>query len=103
MGQARRLTLAMALIGRARLIVLDNPIEGVDPINRRLMIKAINKWTEGRTLLMGTHDIEAAQVIGDRIAIMGNGKFMAIGSAAEIVQTHGSGYELSIILDKEKL
>lgn len=100
---ARKLTLGMALIGRAQLTVLDNPLEGVDPINRRLMIKAIKKWTDGRALLLGSHDIEAAELIGDRIAVMSRGQFLAIGTATEIIQTHGKGHTLAIQVDLKEL
>lgn len=59
-GQLRRLTLAMALIGRSKLTILSNPLEGVDPAARQQLIEAILKYTEGRALLMSSQDCEVA-------------------------------------------
>ena len=59
-GQARRLTLGMALIGRPKLIILDKPLSGIDPVTKRKLINTILHYTENRTLLMTTHDCDMA-------------------------------------------
>ena len=59
-GLLRRLTLGMALIGRPKLVVLTNPIEGVDPLAKNKLVETILKYTEGRALLMSTQDPEVA-------------------------------------------
>lgn len=59
-GTLRRLTLGMALIGRPKLVVLNNALTGVDPLNKRKLIKTILKYTEGRSLIMSTKDVEVA-------------------------------------------
>jgi len=92
----RRLTLGMALIGRPPLVILDNPLAGVDPVNKRKLIKTILKWTEGRSLLMATRDVDEAELIGDKVAIMHQGKLLAVGSVGDIIETHGEGYTLEI-------
>ena len=53
----RRLTLGMALIGRPKLIVLDNPLHNVDPISKLELIKTIQHFSEDRTLIVATRDL----------------------------------------------
>ena len=91
-GQIRRLTPAMALVGRPELVILDHPFECVDPLTKRKLMKTIMSFTENSTLFMATNDIEVAEFICDRIAIMNKGKFVAIGSVGELIKTHGRGY-----------
>lgn len=88
-GQMRRLTLGMALIGRPKLVILDNPLDGVDPVNKRKLIQTISLYTENQALLLVTRDANLAEAIGHRIAIISQGKFLAIGSVTEILQRHG--------------
>lgn len=85
----KRLSLGMALIGRPRLLILDNPLAGVDPVTKKKLIGTILKWTEGRSLLMATRDVDEADLIADKIAIMHYGKLLAVGSVGEIIETHG--------------
>lgn len=93
----------MALIGRPRLLILDNPLAGVDPVNKRKLINTILQWTEGRALLMSTRDVEEAELIADKLAIMHQGKLLAVGSVGKIIQTHCQGYTLEIQADIKKL
>ena len=91
----------MALIGRPLLVVLDNPLAGVDPMHKRKLIKTIQEWTEGRSLLMATRDVDEAENICDKLAIMKDGKFVAVGSVGDIIKTHGNGYTLEIVTNKK--
>jgi ABC-type multidrug transport system ATPase subunit len=75
----------MALIGRPKLLILDNPLAGVDPVTKRKLIKTILKWTEGRSLLMATRDVDETELIADKLAIMHQGKLLAVGSVCEII------------------
>ena len=98
-GLKRRLTLAMALIGRPKLVILDQPLAGVDPISRRKLIKTILNYTENSALLLATNDVEVAELLSDKIAVMDEGKFIAIGSVSEIIDCHGQGYSVEIEAD----
>ena len=86
----------MALIGRPQLLILDNPLAGVDPITKKKLVKTILKWSEGRSLLMVTTDVEECELITDKVGIMHQGKLLAVGSVTEIIKTHGKGYTLEI-------
>ena len=78
-GMLRRLTLAMALIGKPKFVVLDNPLEGIDPVSKHKLIGTIHKYTKDSTMLLATQECDVAELLCDRIAIMHEGKFMAIG------------------------
>ena len=98
-GVQRRLTVAMALAGRPKLVILDNPVAGLDPISKARIIRTIKKYTEGRTLIIATRDVEVAETLADRLAIMHKGNFVAIGSQDEVLRNHGKGYALDVAID----
>jgi len=84
-GQKRRLDLAIALVGNPELIFLDEPTTGFDPSARReawAMIDALRSL--GNTVLLTTHYMDEAQNLADRITVIGNGKIVANGTAAEL-------------------
>ena len=95
-GIIRRLTLGMALLGNHKLVILDNPIVGIDPNHKGKMVVAIKKHTKNCALLFSTRDVETVGVLGDRVAILNHGKIMAIGTAGEIIEKHGKGYTAEI-------
>ena len=69
-GQRQRLFLALALINRPTLLVLDEPTAGLDPQARRTLRALIREMrTEGRAVLLSTHDLEEAGQLCDRIAL----------------------------------
>jgi ABC-2 type transport system ATP-binding protein len=84
-GQRQRLQLALALVNRPRVLVLDEPTAGLDPQARRAlreMIRAMRE--EGRAVLLSTHDLEEAAQLCDRVAVMDGGLFVAVGTPAEL-------------------
>ena len=102
-GMLRRLTLGMALIGRPKLVVLSNPLEGVDPQAKSKLIETIMKYTEGRALLMTTTNCEIAEQIGDRVAMMHDGRLINIGSVNEILDHNGMGFSIAVQADMRLL
>jgi ABC-2 type transport system ATP-binding protein len=85
-GQRQRLFLALALINRPSLLVLDEPTAGLDPQARRKVRTLIREvQTEGRTVLLSTHDLEEAGQLCDRIAILDSGRIIALAPPAELI------------------
>ena len=95
-GMKRRLSVAMALTGGAKVIILDEPTPGLDPYNRRTLWKLIRKFKEGRSIILTTHFMEEADALSDRIAIMNHGKVKCCGTPLFLKNTFGSGYRLTI-------
>ncbi|MEO8597632.1 MAG: ABC transporter ATP-binding protein [Candidatus Solibacter sp.] len=85
-GQRQRLLLAIAVIHRPQLLVLDEPSAGLDPQARRELRAAIREMRgEGRAVLLSTHDMEEAEQLCDRLAIMDRGRIVALATPAELI------------------
>ena len=85
-GQRQRLFLALALIHRPALLVLDEPTAGLDPQGRRNLRALIREiQAEGRTVLISTHDLEEAGRLCDEIAILDAGRIVAAAPPADLI------------------
>jgi ABC-2 type transport system ATP-binding protein len=90
-GQLRRLDFALALIGDPELIFLDEPTTGFDPEARRSAWETIRSLKAlGKTILLTTHYLDEAQALADRVAIVKEGRVLAIGPPRELA-THPPG------------
>jgi ABC-2 type transport system ATP-binding protein len=84
-GQARRLDLALALIGDPELVFLDEPTTGFDPAARRAAWDTMRSLQElGKTILLTTHYLDEAQALCDRVAILKDGRVLAVGPPAAL-------------------
>ena len=101
-GMKRRLSVAISAIGNPRLIVLDEPTTGMDPVNRRSAWKLVQRLKRGRAIVLTTHSMEEADTLGDRIGIMAHGKLMALGNSLALKNTYGAGYRLNIMSTPKK-
>jgi ABC-2 type transport system ATP-binding protein len=84
-GQQRRLDFALALVGDPELIFLDEPTTGFDPAARRAAWDTLRSLRDlGKTILLTTHYLDEAQALADRVAIIKDGAFVALGAPAEL-------------------
>jgi ABC-2 type transport system ATP-binding protein len=84
-GQKRRLDLALALVGDPDLLFLDEPTTGFDPSARRQAWSTIKDLCAlGKTVFLTTHFMDEAQALADRVAVMVDGRIVALGTPAEI-------------------
>ena len=84
-GQLRRLDFALALVGDPELIFLDEPTTGFDPAARHAAWVTIRGLRElGKTILLTTHYLDEAQALADRVAIVKDGRVLAIGPPREL-------------------
>ena len=82
-GQRRRLDVALAVIGRPRLVFLDEPTTGFDPEARRQFWRLIESLRgDGTTIMLTTHYLDEAEYLADRIGIVANGKLIALDTPA---------------------
>jgi len=101
-GNKRKLCVAMSMIGAPKLLFLDEPSTGMDPIARRHLwdlIKQVMKQKQG-AMVLTTHYMQEAELIGDKLGILINGKFATIGNLSKLRQKFG---EYSIVVYQEKL
>ncbi len=84
-GQVRRLDLALGVVGRPRLLFLDEPTTGFDPAARQEAWATIRALRDaGTTILLTTHYMEEAQSLADRVAVMAGGRIVAEGPPSRI-------------------
>lgn len=83
-GWQRRLSIAMALISRPKLLFLDEPTLGLDVIARRELWQIIEKLKGRVTVILTTHYLEEAEALSDRLAVMTKGHLAAVGTASEL-------------------
>jgi ABC-2 type transport system ATP-binding protein len=95
-GMIRRLELAQALVNRPRLLVLDEPTIGLDPVARSGVWERVQALREelGMTVLLTTHYMEEADALCDRVALMHRGRLRALGTPAELCAELGAGATL---------
>ncbi|PRD32326.1 UNVERIFIED_CONTAM: ATP-binding cassette sub-family A member 2 [Trichonephila clavipes] len=96
-GMKRKLSVAIAFVGGSRVVILDEPTAGVDPYSRRAIWDLILKYKSGRTILLSTHHMDEADVLGDRIAIISNGQLRCCGTPLFLKNNLGDGYHLYIV------
>jgi ABC-2 type transport system ATP-binding protein len=89
-GMKRRLNLACALVHDPPVLLLDEPTAGVDPQSRNHLLDSIEEFARaGRTILYTTHYMEEAERLCDRVAIMDQGKILALDTVNELLRKHG--------------
>lgn len=89
-GQRRRLDLAVAVIGRPKVLFLDEPTTGFDPSARRKAWDLIsNLRVDGTTILLTTHYLDEAEYLADRVGVMSKGRMLVEGTPGDLQQAHG--------------
>jgi ABC-2 type transport system ATP-binding protein len=98
-GQRQRLAVACALVGDPHLLFLDEPTTGLDPQSRRHLWDIIRKLQEeGRTVLLTTHYMDEAERLCNRVAVIDNGRIIALGSPAELIAGLGGEHIVEFAL-----
>jgi ABC-2 type transport system ATP-binding protein len=103
-GERRRLDVALALLGRPRVVVLDEPTTGLDPESRRTVWQLIRDLVaEGVAVVLTTHHLEEAEALADRIAVMRAGVIALAGTPAEIAGTQPARIRFTLAPDAPAL
>jgi len=99
-GNKRKLNVALALIGRPKVMLLDEPTTGVDPAARRKMWETINAIRRsGTSIILTSHSMEECEALCDRLAIMVRGSFQCLGGPQHIKSKFGKGFQIIIKLE----
>jgi ABC-2 type transport system ATP-binding protein len=99
-GQRQRLAVACALVGDPDLLFLDEPTTGLDPQSRRQLWDIIRDLRgRGRTIVLTTHYMDEAERLCDHVAVVDQGKVIALGSPAELIRSLGGDHVVEFALD----
>ncbi len=89
-GEQQRLALALALVGRPKVVFLDEPTAGIDAAGRQVIRQVVDDLrADGRCVLITTHDLHEAERVADRVVIVDRGRVVADGSPGELMQASG--------------
>lgn len=96
-GMKRKLNAINALCGGSKIVIFDEPSSGIDAGARRDLWDLLISEKAGRTILLTTHHMDEAEVLGDRVAILNEGSLQTVGSTFFLKKKFGSGYRLTCV------
>ena len=95
-GQKRKLSVGIAMIGDSKVVILDEPSSGMDTSSRRRLWEMLKENKQGKIIILTTHYMDEADILGDRICIMAEGRIKCCGSSLFLKNRYGVGYNLVI-------
>ena len=101
-GNKRKLSVAIALCGNSKFVLLDEPTSGLDIQARRQLWNMLRAQKKDRIILLTTHYMDEADILGDRIGIMTQGKMTVLGSSMFLKSRFGVGYCMTIVKSKSE-
>lgn len=99
-GNKRKLCTAMALMGCPKIVLMDEPTTGVDPVSRRRMV-SLFKAMQNSSIMLSTHRMDEAELLCNRIGIMRDGQMVCYGTPQQVNEQYSRGYQVSITVQKE--
>lgn len=99
-GQRRKLSIAISLIGGSKIIFLDEPSSGMDITSRRNLWDILKRQSEQKIIILTTHYMEEASVLGKRIGIIDLGKMKCIGTPLFLIERFGKFMNLNVIKEE---
>lgn len=96
-GMKRKLAIGIALIAGSKVLMLDEPTSGMDAVSRRAIWDLLQQQKSDRTVLLTTHFMDEADLLGDRIAILAKGELQCCGSSLFLKQKYGAGYHMTLV------
>ncbi|KAK9829531.1 hypothetical protein WJX72_006343 [[Myrmecia] bisecta] len=100
-GMKRKLQVAIALLGGSKVVLLDEPTSGVDPVSRRALWTVLENAKQDRAMLLTTHYMDEADLLSDQVAIMAEGELQCFGPSLQLKQQYSDGYTLCMTTSLE--
>src|SRR3989344_6346616 len=98
-GFRQRVGMAMALLHRPAVLIMDEPTEGLDPNQRTEVRNLIRKLAKGHTVLLSTHVMQEVEAVCSRLIIINNGRLVADGSPDKLIRQSGIKNSFTVILE----
>ncbi|CAG7822963.1 unnamed protein product [Allacma fusca] len=100
-GMKRKLSIGIAFCAGSKAVLLDEPTSGMDPRTRRSTWDLIQSEKFGRTVILSTHFMEEADLLGDRIAIMSEGNVKCCGRSLFLKKKYGGDHQLIVVKNSD--
>lgn len=94
-GNRRKLSVALALVADSKVVLLDEPTSGMDLNARRRLWHILQHYKQDRIIILTTHNMDEAEILGDRVGIMNEGRLCCLGSSQFLKQKFNCGFKLS--------
>lgn len=101
-GNKRKLSVAIAMCAGSKVVMLDEPTAGMDIGARRLMWEMLKNYKRNKIIILTTHYMDEADVLGDRIGIMSKGEMRCLGSGLFLKNRFGAGYRLTMVKKRKR-
>lgn len=98
-GMKRRLNICLALVHDPEILVLDEPEAGLDPQSRVLVRDFIKAFSKQKTVILTTHNMDEAERLSDRVAIIDHGKLLLLDTPSNLKRTIGEGDMLELVFE----
>ncbi|ORZ35180.1 hypothetical protein BCR44DRAFT_34378 [Catenaria anguillulae PL171] len=95
-GNRRRLSIAIACLGRPQVVILDEPTTGVDVATRRTIWNSITELKKHSSVILVTHAMDEADALCERIGIMINGSLVCLGTPQRLKSLYGAAYKITL-------
>ena len=95
-GQKQQLSIIVAMLSNAEVLLLDELTTGLDPQTRLKTINVVKKYTEGKTVVMTTHYLNEIEQLCDRVCILKRGCVVGCGSLEELYRVNGIGHKIIV-------
>jgi ABC-2 type transport system ATP-binding protein len=99
-GLRRKVAVATIVASDAKILFLDEPTTGLDPISRRDVWKILSEFKKDHFIFLTTHYLEEAEALADNIGLLDGGKLLALGTLAKLRRSMGKSYSITVF-DKE--
>lgn len=102
-GNRRKLSVAVAVLNRPRLLLMDEPTTGLDPSAKRRIWRVMSGHSEfGKSILFSSQSMEECEVLCTRLSILVKGQLMGIGTPQHLKARYVDGFMLSVHIDRTK-
>jgi ABC-type multidrug transport system ATPase subunit len=102
-GMRRRMSVALSTIGDPKIVLMDEPTTGMDPVSRRQVWDLIQNMKKGRVLIMTTHAMEEAELLSDKLVVLNHGEVACVGTPLQLKNLLGKGYRVSLVCNKKHI
>merc|ERR1712062_430146 len=93
-GNRRKLAVASAIIGDPKVVLLDSPSNGMDPVSRRWMWDVIANYVKNRCVIIATQSLEEVEALCHRVGIVVDGRLKMLGTTQHLKDMYGQGYRV---------